>query len=46
MQPSLFQGMLEVIAAEYEAEFDPQGPHTVQKAKHSLILARPSSSLG
>ena len=30
MQPDLFQTMLEVIAVEYEAESDPQGPHTAQ----------------
>lgn len=30
MQPDLFQSMLEAIAAAYEAEADPQGPHTAQ----------------
>ncbi|MDO7706055.1 MAG: hypothetical protein MUQ12_02810, partial [Loktanella sp.] len=30
MQSDLFETMLEVIAVEYEAESDPQGPHTAQ----------------
>jgi mannose-6-phosphate isomerase-like protein (cupin superfamily) len=30
MQPDLFQSMLEAIAAAYDAEADPQGPHTAQ----------------
>ena len=30
MQSDLFQTLLEMIAVEYEAESDPQGPHTAQ----------------
>ncbi len=33
MRPDLLQVMLEAIAAVYEAESDPQGPHTAQTLK-------------